>query len=237
MKLVGVTQEVLIIDDIAIECVMNEDPASDKIAEDNAARLAAYCLYINNLNITALRTHQYWINTNLGVKGSVDYMNTYRHPKAAKYCPYYILPHWATFKSKVKQYLDKLNKPTTIYRVRKTATDAKTQIGAYSNLNSAKELAEFNSPYKVFDTNGKLIYSPQQYYTKYQIAKTAPIKFEPKPSAKIQITLNNKTIKVYNGSETKAIDGLVWVKFTSPECNAFPDKYAWIPLKYLRKDV
>lgn len=100
------------IDDISIECVMNEDPTSDRIAEDNAARIAAYCLYINNLDISALRSHTYWINTNLGITGSVDYMNTYKHPRATKYCPYYILPHWSIFKATVKKYLDALKKPT-----------------------------------------------------------------------------------------------------------------------------
>lgn len=39
----------------------------------------------------------------------------------------------------------------TIYRVRKSADDAQSQIGAYKNLNSAKELADKNQGYKVFD--------------------------------------------------------------------------------------
>lgn len=226
------------IDDIAIECVMGEDTASDKIAEDNAARLAAYCLHINGLDISALRTHQYWINTNLGVTGSVDYMNTYKHPKAAKYCPYYILPHWDSFKAKVKEYLDKLNTPTQIYRVRKSAADSKTQIGAYSNLGSAKALAEMNYPYKVFDANNKLVYVPAQYYEKYIIATKAPVKFSPETKAKTQAYFPvGKNVTVYYGTETKAENGTVWVKFTSPECSVFPDKSAWIPLKYLKKEV
>ena len=226
------------IDDIAIECVMGEDSVSDKIAEDNAARIAAYCLYINGLDISALRSHTYWINTNLGITGSVDYMNTYKHPKAAKYCPYYILPHWAAFKAKVKEYLDKLNAPTMVYRVRKNALDSKTQIGAYSNLESAKKIAETNYPYKVFDTNNKLVYAPVQYYEKHIIATKAPIKFVPETKAKTQTYFTaGKSISVYYGTDTKAENGTVWVKFTSPECNAFPNKCAWIPLKYLRKDV
>ena len=226
------------IDDISIECIMNEDTASDKIAEDNAARLAAYCLHINNLDISALRTHQYWINTNLGVTGSVDYMNTYKHPKATKYCPYYILPHWAEFKAKVKSYLDKLNAPTMIYRVRKSAVDSKTQIGAYSNLDSAKAIAEMNYPYKVFDANNKLVYVPAQYYEKYVIATKAPVKFSPETKAKTQTYFPvGKSISVYYGTTVKAENGTIWVKFTSPECTVFPDKSAWIPLKYLRKDV
>lgn len=232
------TYNVGAIDDIAIECVMGEDSTSDKVAEDNAARLAAYCLYINKLDISALRTHTYWINTNLGVTGSVDYMNTYKHPKAAKYCPYYILPHWAEFKAKVKGYLDKLNTPNEIYRVRKSAVDSKTQIGAYTNLDSAKALAEMNYPYKVFDSNNRLVFTPSQYYVGYKIATRSPIKFSPEAKAKTQTYFPvGKSVKIYYGSEITAENGTVWVKFTSPECEVFPNKCAWIPLKYLRKDV
>jgi N-acetylmuramoyl-L-alanine amidase/flagellum-specific peptidoglycan hydrolase FlgJ len=49
---------------------------------------------------------------------------------------------------------------TSLYRVRKAWSDAKTQIGAYANLQSAKDLANKNSGYKVFDENGKVVYDP-----------------------------------------------------------------------------
>ena len=55
---------------------------------------------------------------------------------------------------------NKDEKDKTIYRVRKSAGDAKTQKGAFENLNSAKSLANKNSGYKVFDDKGKLIYTP-----------------------------------------------------------------------------
>lgn len=48
-----------------------------------------------------------------------------------------------------------------IYRVRKSANDAKSQIGAYKNLDSAKALADKNSGYSVFEKDsGKLVYTP-----------------------------------------------------------------------------
>ena len=48
-----------------------------------------------------------------------------------------------------------------IYRVRKSANDAKSQIGAYKNLESAKALADKNSGYSVFEKDsGKLVYTP-----------------------------------------------------------------------------
>ena len=242
---------------IAIEIIMNNTTsASNTKSMDNGARLAAYLLHKYNMNVEDnLFTHTYWLNVMMGKKGNKDTMCTVAPLKSDgktyhKTCPYYIIKGkgWKYFKALVQKYLDELNKKTnppkeeipqaTIYRVRKTATDAKTQIGAYSNLNSAKKLAEFNSPYKVFDTNGKLIYAPTQYFAKYVIAKKAPVKFSPETKAKTQTYFPvGKKIKVYYGTEVTAENGTIWVKFTSPECNAFPDKCAWIPLKYLRKDV
>ena len=46
----------------------------------------------------------------------------------------------------------------TLYRVRKTWSDAASQKGAFKNLNSAKELADKNPGYYVFDESGKAIY-------------------------------------------------------------------------------
>ena len=51
-------------------------------------------------------------------------------------------------------------KDDTVYRVRKSKDDAKTQIGAFKSLNSAKQLASRTPGYKVFDDKGKLIYTP-----------------------------------------------------------------------------
>lgn len=61
---------------------------------------------------------------------------------------------------------DTINNNNIIYRVRKSANDAKSQIGAYRSLNSAKKLAEQNSGYSVYDTNGKLIYTPTKQTAK-----------------------------------------------------------------------
>ena len=51
-------------------------------------------------------------------------------------------------------------KDDTVYRVRKSKDDAKTQIGAFKSLTSAKQLASRTPGYKVFDDKGKLIYTP-----------------------------------------------------------------------------
>ena len=59
-----------------------------------------------------------------------------------------------------------------IYRVRKTATDAKTQIGAFTVLDNAKKTADKNSGYKVFDVSGNVVYTPKTG-TKKTVAEIA----------------------------------------------------------------
>ena len=51
-----------------------------------------------------------------------------------------------------------------IYRVRKSADDAKTQKGAFKNLNSAKAMADDNYGYGVY-LEGKQVYRPSVVYT------------------------------------------------------------------------
>lgn len=47
---------------------------------------------------------------------------------------------------------------THMYRVRKSWADASSQIGAFSDLNNAKDLADKNPGYIVFDETGKALY-------------------------------------------------------------------------------
>ncbi len=47
----------------------------------------------------------------------------------------------------------------TLYRVRKSWGDAKSQKGAFRNLGNAKECADSNAGYAVFDENGKVVYT------------------------------------------------------------------------------
>lgn len=56
-----------------------------------------------------------------------------------------------------------------LYRVRKTWEDSKSQIGAYKNLSSAKLLADKNAGYQVFDSSGKVVYSPGGATTKEEL--------------------------------------------------------------------
>lgn len=80
---------------IAIEIIMRGSAvADDAKAEDNGAKLAASILARHGLGIDALYTHNHW----MGLPDKIVY-------GASKNCPYYILPHFGTFKDKVKTYL------------------------------------------------------------------------------------------------------------------------------------
>ena len=72
---------------------------------------------------------------------------------------------WKHFKERIGDSTtktdDKTDTKKQIYRVRKTATDAKTQIGAFSVLDNAKKTADKNSGYKVFDVSGNVVYTPK----------------------------------------------------------------------------
>ena len=146
---------------IAIECIMSSAyNVTDKKSEDNCARLAAALLKKYNLDINHLFTHTHWLNVRDGKSGTVEYLNTARNPY--KMCPLYILPHWSAFKSKVQSYMKSgtsvSKNPTTklLYRVRKSWSDAKSQIGAFSSLDNAKKACK--PGYYVFDANGNVVY-------------------------------------------------------------------------------
>ena len=75
---------------------------------------------------------------------------------------------WSAFKSRVKELIGSktpdiaTNIPTTsktIYRIRKTWADAKSQIGAFSDLSNAKSACDrAGAGYYVFDESGNVVY-------------------------------------------------------------------------------
>lgn len=80
-------------------------------------------------------------------------------------------PDWTAFKKQIKEILGSTTTTTTtkptvnttqkqeLYRVRKSWDDAKSQIGAFANLEGAKKVCK--NGYKVFDSNGKVVYEPK----------------------------------------------------------------------------
>ena len=69
-----------------------------------------------------------------------------------------------TFRADVKKLLSESPQTSTssttgmTYRVRKSWEDAKSQLGAFKKLEYAKNLADKNKGYYVFDDSGKAIY-------------------------------------------------------------------------------
>ena len=128
---------------LSIEVVMNENEKNDKIAYDNAAKLAAWLLYHHNLTIDDLVTHTYWVNKLAG-KTFANVDDQCCNPiYGKKWCPLYIFnssdktiakKNWLAFKNTVKKYLDQLKNPPkttkTLYRV---------QIGAFSSQKAAND--------------------------------------------------------------------------------------------------
>ena len=135
---------------IAIECIMGPDYNDrDRKSEDNCARLAASLLKQYSFGVDRLYTHNHWYST--------------------KYCPAYILPHWNEFVEKVNGYLNSNQTVKTMYRIRKTWTDIKSQIGAFTNLEGAKKSCV--DGYSVFDENGTKVYPEES--TSYETASEA----------------------------------------------------------------
>lgn len=64
-------------------------------------------------------------------------------------------------------------KKDTLYRVRKTWNDAKTQKGAFKVLNYAKKCADDNIGYSVFDDKGNVIYVGKQTSKKKTVTELA----------------------------------------------------------------
>lgn len=73
-----------------------------------------------------------------------------------------------------------------IYRVRKSWSDVKSQIGAYKVLDNAKKKVDANAGYKVFDTSGNIVYPATAKPTQTPVANTF---------YKVQIDITNLNIR------------------------------------------
>lgn len=68
-------------------------------------------------------------------------------------------PGYSVFDPNGKAVYTKAAAPATIYRVRKSWKDPKTQVGAYKSLANAKAECDKHPGYSVYGTNGKLLYT------------------------------------------------------------------------------
>ena len=90
-----------------------------------------------------------------------------------KYCPHRTLDKgWARFLKMIESEMKDDKKetktdakpvPKQLYRVRTSWSDAKSQIGAYAMLENAKNACPVG--YKVYASNGKIVYEPFKAYT------------------------------------------------------------------------
>ena len=62
---------------------------------------------------------------------------------------------------------------STLYRVRKTWTDSKTQKGAFKVLSNAKKCADDNAGYSVFDEKGNVVYTGKNTTAKKTVLELA----------------------------------------------------------------
>lgn len=213
---------------IAIECIMNgSGDAADKRAEENAVRLAAALLKQHGLGINHLYTHTHWLNVRDGRNGTVDQLNTMHN--SYKMCPAYILPHWAAFKAKVQAYLNGTSaaKPSNgtssqLYRVRKSANDMKSQLGAYASLENAKKACK--AGYSVFDSRGKAVYTNSRSgkFVKGQavhIGSNVPL-FANETTSTPAVRLTAGTYYIYDGVPCKL--GRYRITTTAASCGKKP---------------
>jgi N-acetylmuramoyl-L-alanine amidase CwlA len=213
---------------IAIECIMSSSyNSTDKKSEDNAAKLAAALLKQYGLDINHLYTHTHWLNVRDGRNGTVDQLNTMHN--SYKMCPAYILPHWAEFKAKVQAYLKGTSaaKPSNgtssqLYRVRKSANDMKSQLGAYASLENAKKACK--AGYSVFDSSGKVVYTNSRSgkFAKGQavhIGSNVPL-FANETTSTPAVRLTAGTYYIYDGVPCKL--GRYRITTTAANCGRTP---------------
>ena len=127
--------------------------------------------------------------------------------------------------------------PTTqMYRVRKSWSDAKSQIGAYKVLDNAKKKADENAGYMVFDASGNVV---------YPIASTPVPVPDTNTTYKVNISISNLNIRKGPGTnygttghftgkgiftivqESKGEGATLWGKLKSGA--------GWISLDYAKK--
>ena len=116
-----------------------------------------------------------------------------------------------------------------IYRVRKTWSDAKSQVGAYKSLENAKKECDKHSGYSVFDENGNKVYpastaSAKATSTSYKVKVTADVlRVREKPTTDSRIMTTIKKDEVY----TIVAESNGWGKLKSG--------IGWISLSYTKR--
>lgn len=84
-----------------------------------------------------------------------------------------------------------------LYRVRITWEDSKTQLGAYKDLANAKEVADANADkgYKVFDSKGNVVYTPEIKEPVEEEPETPPV-VEPDEPEKVEYSTKTRIVEI-----------------------------------------
>jgi N-acetylmuramoyl-L-alanine amidase CwlA len=115
-----------------------------------------------------------------------------------------------------------------LYRVRKSWVDAKSQIGAYKNLNYARAIANVNRGYKVYNTAGKCVYSPTGADTPFKVeVKIKDLNIRKGPGYKTYKAVGFCPVGIYTIVETKVAEGYTWGRLKSGA--------GWIALEYAKR--
>ena len=194
--------------------------------EDGIADHSAYLLGAKK-NATQLRYE--------GLKGCADYRKALQILKDGGYATdsayvdklCRVVEQW----NLTKFDLQAQEPQTNLYRVRKTWDDAKSQIGAFGILENAKNVADSNPGYSVFDYQGNKIYPEESAsYIEYTVVKGDSLwliaeKF-------LQSGARYNEIKVYNGLTTNTINiGQILRIPVSVTSQKPAEETKWVPKK------
>ena len=215
------------------------DPVYFKKVYDEACEITAYLckifgidpngtVVVNGVNVPTILCHA--DSHKLGFGSNHGDVNHW-FPKHGK--------SMATARADVAALLGTVNKPpvavtptnkTMLYRVRKTWSDSKSQLGAYNVLANAKKKADENPGYKVFDENGNLVYAGKAAtFTSYLVkvtASTLNIRKQPTTASAVTGTIRDKGVYTIV-EEASGAGAKRWGKLKSGA--------GWISLDYTKR--
>lgn len=141
---------------------------------------------------------------------------------SGKYCPHRTLDSgWQRFLNMVQAELDILNGKGSVqssnedlYRIRKTWSDAKSQLGAFKDLENAKSSCKVG--YSVFDSKGNVVYS------KVETPVKAPVQ---KPQAAGEYEISRKSEKgTFTANDTIYFRNKPYVGNDNPIIDAYHNR-------------
>lgn len=133
------------------------------------------------------------------------------------------------FRKDVAKAMGSVGEETTneMYRVRKSWADAKSQIGAYKILANAKDMADKNPGYGVYNSAGECVYTPSGSDTSFKVRVTIS-DLRIRKGAGTSYAMNGYIDPgVYTIVETKVSEDYTWGKLKSGA--------GWIALEYAQR--